>query len=175
MTPAQEIHRRQAVEKALTRLADGQRYTRRALFGKNERWQDTLLAKLETMGAVEVERGKRANIYKASEVGNFQTINRLLRDEESFLTLVFPSHAHSTPDERQLGLWKTGVAAEPPPESEPESSTDDLPELPRYSGEALQRAQLQMLAGIAQLLGQFEDRLKVVEDDTTAIRKALLE
>lgn len=164
MTPAQQVHRRKAVATALTRLADGQRYNRKALFGKSERWQDTLLAKLETMGAVEVERGKRANIYQASKVNNYQAINLLLSDEESFLTLVFPLHTNSTP-----------AAGETPPEDEPESDALATLELPQYSGEALQEAQLQMLAGIAQLLGQLDARMAVVEADTAAIRKALLE
>jgi hypothetical protein len=184
MTPAQQVHRRKAVETALTRLAYGQRYNRKALFGKSERWQDTLLAKLERMGAVEVERGKRANIYQASKVNNYQAINQLLNNEESFLTLVFPSQKNSAQDADALATLELPFpshtnyapdADEPPPEDELESDALATLELPQYSGEALQEAQLQMLAGIAQLLGQLDARMAVVEADTAAIRKALLE
>jgi len=91
MTAAEDLHRRQETETALKRLAEGRQYTRKGLFSRVERWQDSLLKRMTNSGVASVEnrgRGKPA-LY---QVADNEKLQGILSDEDQLLQMVFPSY-----------------------------------------------------------------------------------
>lgn len=164
MTAAEDLHRRTETETALRRLLRAaqdepekpQRFTRKGLFSRTEKYQEALLLRMERADLVEAHR-RGAGKPTLYQVKDSEQIQAMLEDDELLLPMVFPSYT----SRRQMTLPSDGEASE----AEPSEPTASLPS--DVSLEMVLKVQL----GMAEMLSELMERAKEQKKGIGALQK----
>lgn len=168
MTAAEDLYRRQEAETMLKRLLSGRQYTRKGLFSRIERWQESLLRRLTNSGMMIVTnhgRGK-ATLY---EMKDDVMLQGLLEDEDALLQMVFPSYKPAADLSQTPMLPGLGETPQRAPSEPVTVDTESLEQALVSSDVMSPEILLRLLLGMIELLNSQTDQLNKLSEKVGAL------